>query len=94
MFFQLKKLIKDCLTENDGQSYDVTRVIVALVGTSGFPTFLGCTIYSVWSNPDHHFDMQSFGISMCAMLTGLCAAAIGIGQKQRTDTDDRCRDSQ
>lgn len=85
MFNTIKKVIHDCLTENDGKSYDVTRVIVALVGGSGFPTFLGCTVYSVYSSPDHHFDMQSFGIAMCAMLTGLCAAAIGIGQKQKTD---------
>jgi len=82
----MKKLIQDCLTENDGKSYDITRVIVALVGGSGFPTFLGCTIYSVISSTDHHFDMQSFGIAMGAILAGLCTAAIGIGQKQKTDT--------
>lgn len=86
MWNQIKKLLHDCLTENDGKSYDVIRVIVMLVGCSGFPTFLGLSIYTVVKSSDHHFDMQSFGVAMCAILVGLCTAAVGVSQKQKTDT--------
>jgi hypothetical protein len=85
MWATLKKLVKDCITENDGQSYDVIRVIVMLVGASGFPTFLGLAIYSVIASPEHRFAMTEFGAAMCAILVGLCTAAIGVGQKQKTD---------
>jgi hypothetical protein len=83
---EFRKLVKDCSTENDGKSYDVIRVITLLVGITGWPTFLGLTIYTVVKSPDHHFEMQNFGIAMCAILGGLCTAAVGIAQKQRTDT--------
>lgn len=85
MWTQFKKLIKDTLTENDGASYDFVRVIVAFCGITGFPTFLGCTVYSVYSNPDHHFDMIGFGTAFAAVLAGLATTAIGVGQKQKTD---------
>lgn len=81
----IQKILKDCTTENNGESYDVIRVIVLLVGASGFPTFLGLTVYSVYASPDHHFPMAEFGGALCAILVGLCTAAIGVGQKQKTD---------
>lgn len=86
MFATLKHVLKDCITENDGKSVDVTRVIVLAVGGSTLPTLIGCTIYSVYASPEHHFNAVDFGTAVCAMLTGLCAAAIGIAQKQKTDT--------
>lgn len=86
MWTTTKKLFRDCLTESNG-SYDVIRVIVFMVGSTGWPTFLGCTVYSVYSNPEHHFDMMNFGAAMGAILLGLCTTAIGVGQKQKTDSD-------
>ncbi len=85
LFTEIKKLIHDVLTENDGQSYCIGRVIIAFLATSGFPTFLGCALYSVYANPEHHFDQQSFGIAFGAILAGLSTAVISIGQKQKTD---------
>jgi hypothetical protein len=86
MWAALKKLVKDCLTENNGESYDVIRVVTALVGASGLPTFIGLSIYSVVASTDHHFPMTEFGAAFGLILSGLCAAAIGVGQKQKTDT--------
>lgn len=77
----LKKLVKDCLTENNGESYDVIRVITLLIGGSGWLTFL----YKVLSSTAP-FDMSGFGTAMCLILAGVCAAAIGVAQKQKTDT--------
>jgi hypothetical protein len=85
MWTTTKKLFRDCLTESNG-SYDVTRVITLGIAGTGWPVFLGCTIYSVYANPEHHFDMMNFGTAMLAILTGTCAAAVGIAYKQRTDT--------
>lgn len=47
MWTTTKKLFRDCLTESNG-SYDVIRAIVFMVGSTGWPTFLGCTVYSVY----------------------------------------------
>lgn len=80
----MTKFIKDILTENDGQSYDITRVAIALVTLLGIPTLLWGSIYSTL-NPDKHFDAQGVGIALGSLLAGICAAAIGIGQKQKTD---------
>lgn len=80
----LAKFFKDILTENDGQSYDIVRIAIALVVLSGFPTMVWGVVYSTL-HPEHHFDVQAFGIAMAALLAGICTAAVGLGQKQKTD---------
>lgn len=85
MFTQFKKMVKDCLTQNDGQSYDFPRVLTVAIASTGFPTFLGLAVYSVYAAPEHHFDMIAFGAGFGAILGGLAAAAGGVAFKQKTD---------
>lgn len=86
MFTQFKKMVKDCLTENDGQSYCIGRVTLATAIATGLPTLCVGALYSVYANPDHHFPMQEFGIGFAAILAGLATAVTSIAMKQRTDT--------
>jgi membrane protein DedA with SNARE-associated domain len=86
MWAALKKLWNDCTTENDGTSYDFVRVLAVLMGSSGWSTFLGLAIYSVVKSPDHHFEMMNFGTAMGAIMVGVAGVAIGVAQKQKTDT--------
>jgi hypothetical protein len=81
----MNKFFKDLLTENDGQSYDLVRVAIFLVVSMGIPTLVWGAVYST-IHPDHHFDLQGFGIALGSLLGGICAAAVGVGQKQKTDT--------
>lgn len=88
MIATLKKLIKDCLTENDGASYCPFRVGGAVLSATGIPTFIGCTIYTVLQT--HHFDMMSFGAAFAAIFGGMGALAGGVGWKARSDTPGGC----
>lgn len=84
MWATVKKVFKDSTTENNGESYCAFRVAaVALLGT-GFPTFLSCTVYTVYRNGT--FDMVSFGTALCAMLSGTAVLAGGVAFKNRSDT--------
>lgn len=82
----LKKLLTDVLTENDGSSYCIGRVTLVVSTAMGMPTLCLGALYSIYSAPDHHFDMQSFGIAFAAVLAGISAAIVSIAQKQKTDT--------
>jgi hypothetical protein len=80
---QIKKLIHDCLTENDGTSYCPVRVAGAALASAGIPTFLGCALYSAYQG---HFDAVAFGGGFAAMMTGLGVLAGGVALKAKTDT--------
>jgi hypothetical protein len=80
---QLKKLVKDCLTENNGSSYCPFRVAGAALSAAGIPTFLGCAVYAAYQG---HFDPIAFGGGFAAMMSGLGVLAGGIALKAKTDT--------
>lgn len=67
------KVIKDCITGIDGESFDVGRVLLA----SGVIVFLGLSIY-------HHekFDPMDFGAGLGGILVG---GGAGIGMKSKTE---------
>lgn len=81
----MKKLLHDILTENDGKSYCIGRVMLAAAMATGLPTLCGGALYSIYSSPGHHFDMQSFGIAFAAILAGLSTSVVSIAMKQKTD---------
>jgi hypothetical protein len=81
----MSKLIKDILTENNGESYDIARVAIALVVIFGIPLLIWGSVYHTL-HPEHPFDAQGVGIALGSLLAGICAATISIGQKQKTDT--------
>lgn len=78
MFQVIKSVIKDSLTEKDGQSYDVTKV-QWFVGTV---VYFGCTIYSVMHTVDHHFDFTSWAVGFASILA---AGSVGVKIKESTE---------
>lgn len=81
----MRKLAKDCLTENNGESYDFGRVTLVLFVLTGLPTFIACVFISVvW--PDHHFDMIAYGTAFGGMLAGVATVIGTTALKQKTDT--------
>ena len=73
----MMKLLKDCFTTADGESFDVGRVLWA----QGVMVFLGLAIYSVVGQ-GHPFDMQAFGIGLGATLA---AGGAALGFKAKTE---------
>ncbi len=73
----MMKLLKDCFTAADGDSFDIGRVLWA----QGVMVFLGLAIYSVVGQ-GHSFDMQAFGIGLGATLA---AGGAALGFKARTE---------
>ncbi|MHB8252793.1 MAG: amino acid ABC transporter substrate-binding protein [Acidiferrobacter sp.] len=73
----MMKLLKDCFTTADGESFDIGRVLWA----QGVMVFLGLAIYSVVGQ-GHPFDMQGFGIGLGATLA---AGGAALGLKAKTE---------
>lgn len=88
MFATLKKLLHDCLTENDGDSYCPFRVGGFALSAGGIPSFIGCAIWTTIQTD--HFDAIAFGTAFAAMMTGMAALAGGVALKARTDAPARC----
>lgn len=86
MFAQLKKLIHDCLTENDGKSYCPFRVSGATLASTGIPTFVAAGIASLINH--HGLDYVAFGTGFAAIMGGLGLLAGGVAFKARTDTNN------
>lgn len=83
MFAALKKLIHDCLTENNGITYCPFRVGGFALSASGIPTFIAL---SVWSSLKvGHFDVMTFAGGFTTMMGGLTILATGVALKARTD---------
>lgn len=83
MFATLKKLIHDCLTENDGQSFCPFRVGGFALSATSIPTFIICSIMSVHKTGT--FDAVAFGTGFAAMMGGLAVLAGGVALKAKTD---------
>jgi len=83
MFDTIKRVLKDCTTENNGSSYCPFRVTGLALASGGIPTFVGAGALAAWHG---HFDFVAFGTGFAAMLGGLGVLAGGIALKARTDT--------
>jgi hypothetical protein len=83
MWAELKKLLKDCLTENGNKTYCMFRVAGAFHAVTGVSTFVGGAVYTIVHS--HAFDMQSFGIAFGAMMSGCALLAGGVAMKARTE---------
>jgi len=66
----LRRLIKDCLTENDGKSYCPFRVSGCFIVLLGVPAFILLEVWSVVQQ-GHTFDMTAFGAAFGEMMTGI-----------------------
>jgi hypothetical protein len=83
MWAELKKLVKDCITEIDGQTYCPFRVGGVALTSVSLPTFIALAVFSVWKDPAHHFDMIAFGTAFGAMMTGIALLTGGVAIKAR-----------
>lgn len=85
MWATLKKLLRDCTTENNGTSYCPFRVSGLALNTTSLPTFIGCSIWSTIQTG--HFDAVAFGTAFAAIMGGNALLAGGVAFKARTDTN-------
>ena len=72
----IKTVIKHCVTEKDGESYDLARILWAI----GTLVFFGCTVYSL--HKGQTFDYTSWGVGFGSVLA---AGSIGIKVKETTE---------
>ena len=77
MFSLLSKVTKHCLTEKDGESYDIARVLWAI----GTLIFFGLSIYTVIQAPAS-FNYVNWGIAFASVLA---AGSAGIKLKESTE---------
>lgn len=71
MLSLIKKVIKDCLTGIDGETYDPARV----AGLFGIIVFLGLAVYAVVVK-NQAWDPQSFGLGFGGLVTGVGAGVL------------------
>ena len=83
MFATISKLVKDCLTENDGASYCPFRVSGSALSALGIPTYMAGGIMSIYKTGT--LDYITFATGFGAMMTGLAVLAGGIALKAKTD---------
>jgi hypothetical protein len=81
---EIKKMVKDCLTENDGQSYCMVRCVGAALSLPAIVVFLVASARMAFQPnfPLHDFAM-SFSIMMGVIVTSF---GVGIAVKALTDT--------
>ena len=84
MWETVKKVIKDCSTENNGTSYCPFRVSGLALAGMGIPTFIGCAITATVTTG--HFDATTYGGGFAAMMGGLGLLAGAVALKAKTDT--------
>lgn len=76
MFLLIKKFIRELFTENDNQTYDLTRFLAFLGGM----VMLICQCYAVYKSGT--FSAVDFGTGFSAYMAG---AGIGIGFKTKLE---------
>jgi hypothetical protein len=77
MFRLFKQVVKDVVTEKDGVSFDITKVLWAI----GTLIFFGLTIYTVIVNPAS-FNYVTWGGGFAAILAG---GSAGVKVKESTE---------
>lgn len=83
MWAFLKKLCNDCLTENDGKSFDPFRVGGAALTLPSIGVFLWGAVVSTLH--DGHMDFIGFAAGFGGIAAGMTALAAGVSVKARTD---------
>jgi hypothetical protein len=84
MWQTIKKVVRDCCTENNGTSYCPFRVTGFTFGSLACPAFNLCALWTTLQTG--HFDYMSFGAGFASMMGGLALLAAGVAMKARTDT--------
>ncbi|WP_017773856.1 hypothetical protein [Paraburkholderia kururiensis] len=84
MWKTITKFFKDCMTEQDGQSYCPFRIAGCGLSATSIPTFIGLTIWSVMKG-NQAWDMKSFAIAFGGMMTGISVLAGTVAFKVKTE---------
>jgi hypothetical protein len=84
MWQTIKKVIKDCCTENNGTSYCPFRVSGFAFSAGACPTFTACAVWTTIQTG--HMDYMAFGAGFASIMGGLALLAGGVAFKARTDT--------
>lgn len=79
---EFKKLIKDLVTENDGESYCPVRVFSAALSFPSIAMFFGGCVQQLWAG---HLDLTSLATSFTTMAGGFAAFGAGVAVKAFTD---------
>lgn len=72
-----KDFLKSLLTEIDGESFDVAKLLASISILAGI-AFAG---YDLYKHPDSKFDMQNYGTGI-----GLLFAGVGVALNMKKDT--------
>ena len=81
---EIPKLVKDCLTGPDGQTYDIARVMFAM----GAAVFFAAVGNDIWVN-HLHFDPMTYAGGFTALTAGSAAAS---AVKQATGAEPKAPD--
>ncbi|MDF2435469.1 MAG: hypothetical protein JWP44_5100 [Mucilaginibacter sp.] len=87
MLMTLRKLLKDVLTENDGQSYCPVRVFAAALSTPTVILFVTGFSRAIYQDHFNGLDLATAFSTMCAGF-----AALGAGVAVKSFSDNRSRD--
>jgi hypothetical protein len=82
----IKKLIKDCLTENDGQSFCPIRCFGAALTIPSVIIFIAAAARVVFSSGFSSFPFHDFSTSFSIIIGGIGVWSAGITAKAFTDT--------
>jgi hypothetical protein len=74
----LSRVVKDVLTEKDGESYDVTKVMWVI----GTLVYFACTGWTVWAHPELGFNPVNWSIGFSTILA---AGSAGVKIKESTE---------
>jgi hypothetical protein len=77
----IKKLVKDIVTETNGEDFDVARVLWIL----GALVFLGLAVVAVVHN-HQVLDFMNFGAGLAAVLAG---GGVAVGARSKEQKQDK-----
>ena len=86
LILTLKKVVKDCCTENDGVSFCPFRLMGFITASVGIPIFFGGTIW--YSALSKTFDCFHFAQAFTTFMGGIALLATAVAIKAVTDTDN------
>ena len=79
----LKKMVHDCVTENDGQSYCPVRILGDSLSLLSIPIFICGAVIALINGK---FDPVAFAKAFAILMSGLGALGLGVAVKAFTDS--------
>jgi hypothetical protein len=77
------RILKDCVTQNDGKTYDLVRVMALIFLLPTICIFEWAVVYSTLGRG--HFDWGGFAMACGGISSAILALAAGVSVKSRTD---------